>query len=157
MHKPAPTLAEVIELRQRAPGSLESAAASINRHIDLFLRAEGTWQAHRVRAGFELIAVRRRIPHGEWEAWCADNIHRSMRDIQRLMKMAGAEDPEAAAEEERAEVREQVREHRAAAKSDIRMSLLKDDPVQRLFQGFLQLDDAQRTEFLALVKEEMGE
>jgi hypothetical protein len=42
----------------------------------------------------ELIAVRKRIPHGQWEAWCADNINRSMRDIQKLMALAGANDPE---------------------------------------------------------------
>lgn len=170
-----PTLGEVIELRQRVPGSLESAAASINRHIDLFTRAAGAFQAHRVRAGFELIAVRPRIPHGEWENWCADNINRSMRDIQKLMTMAGADDPDEALERERTETRERVREHRA--KSGVRTPLSDptktadinnfqiepvndvcavngETPVERLFRLFLQLDEAQRAEFLALVEKE---
>lgn len=174
--KPAPTLAEVIELRERVPGSLESAAASINRHIDLFTRAAGAFGAHRVRAGFELIAVRKRIPHGQWETWCADNINRSMRDIQKLMTMAGADDPDQALERERTETRERVREHRA--KSGVRTPLSDptktadinnfqiepandvcaldgETPVERLFRLFLQFDGDQRAAFLALVEKEM--
>jgi hypothetical protein len=148
-----PTLGEVIELRQRAPGSLESAAASINRHIDLFCRAEGVWQAHRVRAGFELIAVRKRVEQEGlgWEAWCADNIHRSYRDIQKMMALARTGDPEATAEEERSEARERMRAHRAA---NVRRP--GDNAVERLFQQFLQLDEVEKEEFLALAKEEMG-
>ena len=141
-----PTLGEVIELRQRAPGSLESAAASINRHIDLFSRAEGTWQAHRVRAGFELIAVRKRIPEGEWETWCADNIHRSYRDVQRMMALARSGDPEAAAEAERSRGRKSMRAHRAT-------NVCR--PVEHLFQLFLQLNAGQRADFFALVRKEM--
>ena len=60
-----PSLAEVIHLQDHAPRSLETAAASINRHIDLFTRAARSCQAHRVRAGHELIAVRKRIPEGD--------------------------------------------------------------------------------------------
>jgi hypothetical protein len=147
-----PTLAEVIDLRLRAPGSLESAAASINRHIDLYLRADAGGQAHRVRAGFELIAVRKRIPHGQWETWCADNIHRSMRDIQRLMKMAGADDPEAAAEEERSVRREGMASNRAKATHVGRFC----SSVERVFQLFLQLNETERAEFLDLVAKESG-
>jgi hypothetical protein len=103
-----------------------------------------------LRAGVELIAVRKRIPHGQWEAWCADNIHRSMRDIQKMMALAGAADPEAAAEEERAKNREARAQSKAAS-----MPLL-GDPVERLFQEFLQLDEAERREFLPLVEKETG-
>jgi Protein of unknown function (DUF3102) len=142
-----PTLGEVIELRQRAPGSLESAAASINRHIDLFLRADAGAQAHRVRAGFELIAVRKRIPEGEWEAWCAENIHRSQREIRRLMALAGADDPEAAAEKERSETRERMRAHRTHVRPV--------NPVEHVFRLFLQLNEAEKAEFLSLVEKEM--
>jgi len=145
-----PTLGEVIELRQQKPNSLESAAASINRHIDLFSRAEGSWQAHRVRAGFELIAVRKRIDAGEWEggweAWCAEHIHRSYRDIQKMMALARTGDPEAAAAEERAKRRKGMQAHRAAHVGR---------PVEHVFQLFLQLDADQRAEFLALVRKEM--
>lgn len=149
-HAKPPTLAKVIDLRERAPGSLESAAASINRHIDLFLRADASQSAHRVRAGFELLAVRKRIPHGEWETWCADNIHRSMRDIQKLMKMAGDDNPAAAFERERAKKREARAQSKAAP-----VPLLDSDPVEHLFEMFLDLDGDQRAEFWALVRKEM--
>jgi hypothetical protein len=160
----APTLGQVIELRERAPESLESAAASINRHIDLFTRSAGAYQAHRVRAGFELIAVRKRIPHGERENWCADNIHRSMGDIRKLMALAGADDPHAAVEEERSATRERMRANRAHVRA-VGINTLHIEPAQapgrshptvkHVFQLFLQLDKEQRIDFLALVEEEM--
>ena len=54
------------------------------------------------------------LKHGEWLKWCEENIERSQRDIQRLMKMAGSDDPEAALEQERADSREGMRARRAA-------------------------------------------
>jgi hypothetical protein len=154
-----PTLGEVIELRQQMPNSLESRAASINRHIDLFSRAQGTWQAHRVRAGFELIEARKLVEKNGlgWEAWCAENIHRSFRDIQKMMAMARTGDPEAAAEKERSRAREGMRAHRAANVSRpadrtemASIPLLAD----YVFQLFLQLGEAERAKFLALIEEE---
>jgi hypothetical protein len=149
-----PTLAEVIELQERAPGSLESAAASINRHIDLYLRAEISYSVHRLRAGVELIDVRKRIPHGEWEAWCGDNIHRSYRDIQKLMRMAGEDNPVAAFERERSQARERMQINRTKA-ANVRRLSDNNDPVEHAFQLFLQLDEDQRADFLALVRKEM--
>lgn len=146
-----PTLAEVIQLRQVNPSSLEARAASINRHIDLYLRADASQSAHRLRAGIELKMARDEVAASNWdrgwEAWCADNIHRSMRDIRRLMKIAEADDPEAAAEAERASDAARKRADRAE-RTDVR-------PVERLFQQFLQLDADERAEFLSLVKKEM--
>ena len=105
------------------------------------------------RAGFELIAVRKRIPEGEWEAWCADNIHRSYRDIQRMMAMARTGDPEAAAEEERAKRRKGMRASRAA---HVGRPPNDASAVERLFSRFLQFDETENEEFLALVRKEMG-
>lgn len=146
-----PTLAEVIQLRQVNPDSLEARAASINRHIDLYLRADASQSAHRLRAGIELKMARDEVAasgwNRGWEAWCADNIHRSMRDIRRLMKIAGADDPEAAAEAERS--------NNQAAQQRSRANRTDVSPAERLFQQFLQLDAAERAEFLSLVKKEM--
>jgi hypothetical protein len=137
-----PTLAEVIHLQDHAPRSLETAAASINRHIDLFTRAARSCQAHRVRAGHELIAVRKRIPEGEWEAWCADNIHRSMGDIRKMMAMARTGHPEMAAEEERATNREAQQRSRAN-RADV-------SAVKRLARDFAALDENEKAEFMSL-------
>jgi hypothetical protein len=98
-----------------------------------------------------LIAVRRRIPEGQWEAWCADNIHRSMGGIRKMMALARTGDPEAAAEEERSQARERMRAHRAA---NVRRP--GDNAVERLFQQFLQLDEAEKEEFLTLLGKEIG-
>ena len=105
------------------------------------------------RAGFELIAVRKRIPEGEWEAWCADNIHRSYRDIQRMMAMARTGDPAAAAEEERAKRRDGMRASRAA---HVGRPLTMPARSNVFFQEFLQFDETEKEEFLALVRKEMG-
>ena len=147
-----PSQAEVIEIRQRAPDSLESRAASINRHIDLFLRAEVSSNSHRIQAGQELIAARAMVEPGNWLSWCSANIKRSARDIQRLMKIAGSDDPEAALAEERETAREAMAEHRAT-----NVSRMDDgDPVERVFRSFLRLSEDQRAELLSRIEEEIG-
>jgi hypothetical protein len=76
---------------------------------------------YRVRAGIHLAEVRARIAAGElgdewtWRAWCATNIKRSMRDINRCLALANAPDPEAAVAKERANAREGMAVVRAAA------------------------------------------
>jgi len=47
-------------------------------------------------------AAQRLVPRGEWERWCNSNIRRSQQDIQKIMKLASADDPEAAHEAEKA-------------------------------------------------------
>jgi Protein of unknown function (DUF3102) len=133
----------VIEIRQRSPDSLESRAASINRHIDLFLRADASAQSNRIAAGQELIAAKEMVEHGKWEAWCAANIKRSQRDIQRLMKIAGSDDPIAALEQERDRAREGMAEHRSEATNVSRLDE-DEDPVERIFRSFIKLNEDQR-------------
>jgi hypothetical protein len=102
--------------------SLEDRAASINDHINKALRADGTGHRLRLKAGNELIEVRDLLPHGEWLPWCKANIHRGVRDVQKLIKMASADDPEAALEKERAEAREGMAATRANAPNVRRIS-----------------------------------
>jgi hypothetical protein len=148
MNAKPPTLAEVIELRQRVPDSLESMAASINRRVDLFTRAAGTSQAHRVRCGFELIAARKTVEAEGlgWEAWCADNIHCSYRDIKRMMAMARSDDPEAAHEKERAKTRKAVAEHRA------RGTYVSPPSAEDVVRDFMALDDEGKAKFMRLIQ-----
>jgi hypothetical protein len=81
---------------------LAARAAQINRHLDLLTKAEGNAGRHRLRAGQHLVEARKHVPPGEWIVWCNANIKRGQRDIQRLMKIAGADDPDAALDQERA-------------------------------------------------------
>ena len=68
-----------------------------------------------MKAGRELIEAREHVPPGDWIAWCKANIKRGQRDIQRLMRIAGAEDPDAALELDRAKAREGMKATRAKA------------------------------------------
>ena len=89
--------------------SLDDRAASINRHIDLIAKADATASRHRIRAGQELLEVRAILAHGEWLPWCKANIKRGPRDVQKLLKIAGAADPAAAHAEENAQRRATAR------------------------------------------------
>ena len=82
--------------------NLAALAKSINHHINRALAADISGERHRVKAGQELIEARKHVAPGEWLAWCKANIYRSVRDIQRLMRIAGADDPDAALGRERA-------------------------------------------------------
>ena len=87
---------------------------------DLSVRAQVRASTRRERAGEYLIQAKAQVPHGEWITWCEANIRRSIRDIQKLMKIAQDDNPEQAAAEEREAVREQVARHRAKANAQVR-------------------------------------
>jgi Protein of unknown function (DUF3102) len=76
--------------------TLADRAAEINRLYEGVDRADGAAKRKRIEVGNALIEARKHVPDGEWNAWCKANIQRSRQDIARVMKMAGAEDPEAA-------------------------------------------------------------
>jgi hypothetical protein len=102
------------------PVGLAELAASINRELDALVNAEKKAESQRLRIGRDLIEASKlwrsdRNQRGTWGDWCAANIKRSMRDIQRLMAIAGADDPVKALEDERAKTREAVAAHRAKA------------------------------------------
>ena len=86
----------------------------------LSVRAQVRASTRRERAGEYLIQAKAQVLHGEWITWCEANIRRSIRDIQKLMKIAQDDNPEQAAAEEREAVREQVARHRAKANAQVR-------------------------------------
>jgi hypothetical protein len=83
--------------------------------------AAGKAHNMRVEAGMRLLILRQRVEKEEkadWWSWvkssgCFDGI--SKRDMQKLLALAAAEDPEAAAKVERANNREAKRRQRARA------------------------------------------
>lgn len=147
-----PTQAEVIELRpqRRALKSLEDAAASINQHIALYLRGKENCKTHRLKAGQELVIVRKRIPEGEWEKWCALNIKRGMRDIRRLIQIAEAVDPVAALEREQARVKDAMARQRADRRH---VTPVADDQVEHIICLIMKLNEDQRVELMSRLKE----
>ena len=77
----------------------------------------------RISAGKQLVELQARIEAGEagkgvkWWSWYAENFKsRTKRDAQKVMALAKADDPEAAAEEERTKAREGMAAHRAEQK-----------------------------------------
>lgn len=76
---------------------------------------------YRISAGKQLVELQTRIEKGEvgpgvkWWSWYAQNFkNRTRRDASRVMALARADDPEAAAEEERTKAREGMQRTRAA-------------------------------------------
>jgi Protein of unknown function (DUF3102) len=136
--------------------TLEERAQSIN---DLWWKLNGdklTVYSRRLAIGKELIEARALVPHGEWEAWCKANfINRSMRDIRRVMKLAGADDPEAALAEDRTAAREGMAATRANRTNVSPVESAPStpaDPVDRVFSAFLRLDADQRARLLARIE-----
>lgn len=73
-----------------------------------------------ITAGQLLLEARERVEAGEagdtgWQAWCAANIDRSYRNLQRLIAVAKADDPQTALQKYRAAARERIRRPRLRA------------------------------------------
>jgi hypothetical protein len=101
---------DVVHGRELVPFvSLDDRAASIRSHLVAAAASEADAKSHRIQAGMELLSVRAILPHGAWLPWCRVNIRRSVRDVQKLLKLAGSADPGAAVEAENARRREGAR------------------------------------------------
>jgi len=79
----------------------------------------------RITAGQLLIEARERVTAGEagnmgWPAWCSANIDQSYRNVQRLIAVASADDPQTALEKDRAAARERMQLSRETPDSSTR-------------------------------------
>jgi hypothetical protein len=96
----------------------------------------------RLRAGKLLIELRGRIEAGEggegvnWWKWYGENIARSKRDAMRVMKLASADDPEMAHEDEKEE-RRRRRHQRLVANA---LSLVEEMNPEQRQQFFAELE-----------------
>ena len=100
-----------------APATLGERAEQINRLFAEVNNAARALVYRRGELGRELLAARSAVEEehgpGHWEAWCQENIHRSQGDIRKLMALAAAPDPVAAAAQEREKARVGMAEQRA--------------------------------------------
>lgn len=100
----------------------------------------------RIEAGKKLIEARAKVPEGQWLAWCKANItQRKRRDIQNVMKLAGAEDPDEAASAER-EVNRKRQEEKRMTKN-----------VMRLVERLTALNVDQKREVIAHLQKEVSD
>jgi hypothetical protein len=86
----------------------------------------------------------------KWWPWYKSKFGRSRRDAEKIMKLAGAEDPEEAHDEEKAQAVERMRRNRSAANVRRGPELQDDNRVERILRLIDQLNQDERTELLRL-------
>ena len=92
----------------------------------------------RIEAGRMLIEAWQRVKKGEagkttWKNWVEENVERSLRDVQRLIKLAKAPDPYAARNEENATARTGMAETRAKKKADgLATNVSRDEAIEQV-------------------------
>lgn len=100
--------------------SLELLAQLINARLTKATKQSQDAEDNRIAAGLHLVQVRERLktesPGTTWKAWCAANIQRSRRDVDRCLRLARAPDPVAALATERQTRREQMAQTRSGQK-----------------------------------------
>lgn len=111
-------MTNVVALKEA--NSIDKLVAEIRGHLYDAKGAETKFNKHRLAAGQKLLALRKRIEAGEagevtwWEWFETADIGRSRRDAEKLMRMAGADDPDEAHETEKREARERMQNVRTA-------------------------------------------
>jgi hypothetical protein len=107
-------------LSSRLPDALtlDQRAGEINRLLDKISTHGAQTERLRWRVAIELHNCQKMVrATGErWEKWCEDHIRRSLRDIRKLLKMAEAQDAEAAHETEKAATKERMMRNRQKQK-----------------------------------------
>lgn len=108
------------ELRRFIKSHAHAEPGQMVQAINISLRLSGFAAAnaedHRLNAGRMLLELRATIEAGgeNWWLWQKGRFDRGRKDMEKLMRMASADDPEAALEEERADRRESMAKSRGA-------------------------------------------
>jgi hypothetical protein len=131
---------EVIQLAQ--PTLEQLAAKIVDRWLDLD-KADDRVLRGRLAIGKLLIDAKAMVKHGDWEDWFKANIPaRSLRDARQMMMMAGAPDPDAALDKERARAREGMQRTREAKRRNV-------TPFSDIEPADPELEDTRFTAFAA--------
>ena len=95
---------------------LGDVAHAINIALRLADEKENGATNHRLQAGRMLASLRKRVEVGgqNWWTFAKSHFDRSRRDIEKVMRLANADDPEVAAEMERPNARTAMAKSRAA-------------------------------------------
>lgn len=128
--------------------TLAGLAERINQLLDKSDNLEITANKRRWEAGIELIKAKALVRHGEWQTWCKTNITRSLRDIQKVMHMAGSDDPMAEHEAEIVSKREARSAAKVTAKAAPRAHL---DEVEMQSEGAPPQDEPDEPSITRLV------
>jgi hypothetical protein len=134
-----------------AADTLPTVAGQINAYMEKAEQSAEKARQQRVSAGQLLIEARRCVDDGEagdttWTEWVRNNIKRSLRDCQRVMKIAGAPDPDAVLAKEHEDAR--VGMARSRERGDKRLSPLEADHLAAARDALAAMPEDQRVEFL---------
>jgi len=134
-------------VRHHDGASDDALVEAINIKLNLSVSATNEGRHHRLDAGRMLLDLRKQIEteHDDWWKWQRGKFNRSRKDIEKLMAMARANDPEAAAEEVKAKDRA-----RKAVGAEFRAS----HPIDHILKLVRALTDDQRAELFTKLKEE---
>jgi hypothetical protein len=132
--------------------TLPTVAGKINAYMEKAEQSAEKARQQRVSAGQLLIEARRRVDGGEagdvtWSEWVRHNIQRSLRDCQRVMKIAGDPDPETALVKEREDARVGMAQSRE--RGDKRLSRSETDHSTAARDALAAMPEDQRIAFLA--------
>lgn len=152
-------MAEVVALRP----SIAEAAHNVAIKFAKADTARDKARSLRVEIGLDLIDLQRRVADGEarkagepeefW-VWIKLRVNRSLQDMRKCIALAKADDPEAAAAQEREDTRERMQQHRQRAHSARPAQVVNIDPVERAIDMVRSLTEDERKRFLARLEEE---
>ncbi len=140
--------AQIFKMRD---GSIKEMVDEIHKQFAAALDAGKKADRARIHAGRLLIALRKRIEGGEvgenvnWWKWYEENFARSRRDANRCMKLANAENPEAAHDEEKANAKKSMAKSRTNVCPD-------EDIVTHALRLVEEMDANQRQQFFAALR-----
>jgi hypothetical protein len=134
-------------LKMRGDFTIKQMVDEIHKQFESAREGNKKADRARIRAGQLLIALRKRVEAGEvgeninWWKWYAENFARGKRDAFKCMKIARAEDPEAAHDEE-IESKRQARKRPRGHFED-------EDLVTHALRLVEEMDAKQRQQFFA--------
>lgn len=125
-------------------------------HISLQLadRKECEVGKHRLEAGTMLVALRKRVEAEgrDWWQFANDHFDRSRKDIEKLMRIASADDPEAAAAKERDDAKARMAKSRRVG-ANVRSKVLPSDELGAdAMQLVERMTEEQCAEFISKLK-----
>jgi hypothetical protein len=131
---------------------LPELVSAINIKLGLSVESDNVGHHHRLDAGRMLRSLRCRVEAGGegWWKWQKGKFDRSRKDIEKLMRLAGAEDPEAAAEQEQRQARERMQRVSNPDGAKLRS---KRNLIEQALQLVEEMDDQQRRDFVAQFRE----
>jgi hypothetical protein len=124
---------------------------AINLKLNLAVFADNEGHHHRLDAGRLLLELRTRVEAegGDWWKWQIGKFDRSRKDMEKLMRLASAEEPDAAVQAEREGTRARMRRLRGNG-AHVRS---KPDDVDHILYAVRALTDDQRAELFTKLKE----